>query len=71
MEIDLQPDAEPSEDAISRIVEIVSERGGLEYARTRAHEYAERAEAALSELEGGSAVDALRAAVAYATRRTH
>lgn len=61
---------DPTDDEIARIVEIVDARGGLDYARERAGEYAENAEAALGELEGGDAVDALRQAVTYAVGRS-
>ena len=61
---------DPSDDEIGRIVDIVEERGGLEYARERAAEYAERAEAALEGLEAGVAVEALRDAVIYAVGRS-
>ena len=61
---------EPSEADIFRIVEIVGERGGLEYAHIRAMEYAELAEAALEGLGEGRSLDALRQAVAYAVARS-
>ncbi len=62
-------DREPTDDQISRVIEITEDRGGLAYARRQAQRYAEEAETALSELEPGPAVDALRASVAYATQR--
>jgi octaprenyl-diphosphate synthase len=62
--------AEPDDDQIARVVDLVGELGGLEYARRRAAEYAERAEETLESLEPGPALDSLRAAVAYATRRS-
>jgi octaprenyl-diphosphate synthase len=61
---------EPRDGDISRVVGLVTELGGLEYAQERASEYAERAEEALDGLDGGPALDALRSAVAYATRRS-
>jgi octaprenyl-diphosphate synthase len=61
---------DPTDEEIARIVEIVDARGGLDYARERAAEYAERAEEALEELGGGSAIDALREAVTYAVGRS-
>jgi octaprenyl-diphosphate synthase len=61
---------EPSDEEIARIVAIVSERGGLEYARGRASSYAELAEAALEGRVDSAAVDALRGAVRYAVART-
>lgn len=61
---------DPSEEEILRIVEIVSERGGLEYAHARALGYAELAEAALDGVMEGTAVEALKSAVAYAVVRS-
>ena len=61
---------DPSDEEISRIVGIVSERGGLEYARGRALSYAELADAALDGRVEGLAADALRGAVRYAVART-
>jgi octaprenyl-diphosphate synthase len=61
---------DPTDEEIARIVEIVDARGGLDYARERAAEYAERAEEALAELGSGAAVDALREAVAYSVGRS-
>ena len=61
---------DPLDEEISRIVGIVEDRGGLEYARERAAEYAERAEAALEGLEESPPVEALRDAVNYAVGRS-
>lgn len=61
---------EPSDQAIGRIIEIVTARGGLEYARQRARHYAARAEEALVGLPEGEALDGLRDAVAYAVGRS-
>jgi octaprenyl-diphosphate synthase len=61
---------DPTDDEIGRIVEIVSERGGLEYARSRARDYADQAEEALVELPTSAATDALRDAVSYAVDRS-
>ena len=61
---------DPLDEEIDRIVGIVEERGGLEYTRVRAAEYAERAEAVLEGLEAGTAVEALRGAVSYAVGRS-
>ncbi len=60
---------EPSDDEIQRIVEIVNDRGGLDYARRQARHYAELAEEALAGLPGGASTDALRDAVSYAVDR--
>ena len=61
---------DPGDREILEVMEIVVERGGLDYAHSRAGEYAERAEAALPELGEGQAVDALRQAVSYAVARS-
>jgi octaprenyl-diphosphate synthase len=62
---------EPTDEEIGRIIRITAERGGLEYARRRARDYADLAEAALGEIDDdGAAVDALRDAVAYAVDRS-
>ena len=61
---------DPTDEEIGRIIEIVSDRGGLEYARTRAREYADRADEALAPLASSTAVDALRDAVSYAVDRS-
>jgi len=61
---------DPGEEEIRRIVEIVEDLGGLEFARTRARSFADRAEDALSEVESGPATDALRESVAYAIDRS-
>jgi octaprenyl-diphosphate synthase len=63
-------DPEPSDDAVVRVTEIVERNGGLDYARARAAEYADRARAALAGLPEGPALVALREAVDYAVRRT-
>ena len=60
---------DPSDDDILRIVEIVGERGGLDYAHARAMEFAERAEESLESVGDGAPVEALREAVAYAVAR--
>ena len=61
---------DPSDEEIDRIVDIVGERGGLEYTRERAMEYAQRAEEELDGLEAGAAVEALRNTVGYAVGRS-
>ena len=61
---------DPTDEEIARIIGIVDERGGLEYARGRASEYAERADAALAGVGAGAPVDALRGAVVYAVGRS-
>lgn len=60
----------PQED-IEAIIDIVRGAGGLTYARGRAEHFAAQAEIALSKIsERGEAIDALRAAIAYAVERT-
>jgi octaprenyl-diphosphate synthase len=62
---------EPSDEEIARIIQIAEERRGLDYARARARDYADLAEAALADLDAdGPAVDALRDAVSYAVDRS-
>jgi octaprenyl-diphosphate synthase len=60
---------DPSDEEIARIVEIVVDQGGLDYAQGKAAEYADRAREALGGLPGGGPVDALEAAVSYAVDR--
>lgn len=62
-------DPEPSEDGITRVVELVTNHGGIEYARARANSFGEQALSALIELPEAPATDALRAAVAYVIER--
>ncbi len=61
--------AEADDDAASRIMEIVAEEGGLDYARARGDEHASKAEEALSELPAGEATSALRSAISYVMDR--
>jgi octaprenyl-diphosphate synthase len=70
-EIDaLFDDAEPDDARIARVIEIVSEQGGLDYARERGLAYARGAAAALAELPDSAATAALRDAIAYAVDRS-
>ena len=62
---------EASDEDIDRVIEIVQDRGGLDYANDRADLYAGRAWEALSGLPEDAAVEALRDAVAYAVGRDH
>jgi octaprenyl-diphosphate synthase len=62
-------DPEPGEERIAAVVEVVRQRGGLEYARERALAYAARARLALAGLPEGPALEALRASIVYATER--
>ncbi len=60
---------DPSDEEIEKIVAIVEERGGLDYARERAGHYAALADDALGKLPEGDAVRALRDSVSYAVDR--
>ncbi|HEX6589880.1 MAG TPA: polyprenyl synthetase family protein [Longimicrobiales bacterium] len=62
-------DPEPTDDAIAEIVELVGGSGGLDYARQRANEFAERAAAELVALPEGESTESLREAVAYVVGR--
>ena len=62
-------DPEPKDDAIAEIVELVGRSGGLDYARERAAEFAERAAAELVGLPEGEPTESLREAVAYVIGR--
>jgi octaprenyl-diphosphate synthase len=62
-------DPEPTDEAIASVVRLVRARGGLDYARATALEYARRAEAALEGLPEGPALDALRLSITYAIER--
>ncbi|NOT06746.1 MAG: polyprenyl synthetase family protein [Gemmatimonadales bacterium] len=66
---DLMDDPEPSDAAIAQVVEAVAERGGLEYARTRAQQLCAQAEAALDELHPSPARETLRASLTYVLER--
>jgi octaprenyl-diphosphate synthase len=61
---------EPGEEAVARVIEIVAENGGLEYARHRGEQYAKEAEAALVGLPDTAAVAALSDAIAYVMDRS-
>jgi len=61
---------QPSEEEIGRILHVVAELGGVEYARMKAFEFAARAEEALGALpEDGAAVEALRDSITYVVDR--
>jgi octaprenyl-diphosphate synthase len=62
-------DPEPDDERIAGVVEIVRARGGLEFARERALECAQRAHEALGGLPEGPALDALRDSIVYAVER--
>ena len=60
---------EPDDEAISEVVEIVREHGGLDYARRRADQFSREAEDALAELPDCAARTALTDAIAYVVER--
>lgn len=60
---------EPGDAAVARIMEIVAEEGGLDYARTRGDEHASRAEEALAGVPASEATGALRSAISYVMER--
>ena len=62
---------EPSDDRIRDVIEIVHDRGGLDYARRRAIQYGEAAETALQGLAPGGALDVLRECTTYAIDRSN
>lgn len=61
--------SEPDDTAVARIIEIVSEEGGLEYARARGDEHVAEAEEALDGLPATEATGALRSAISYVMER--
>ena len=66
---DLFASAEPDEVQIARVIEIVVEEGGLEYARERGERYASRADDVLSVLPGGPSKRALQDTLTYVMER--
>jgi octaprenyl-diphosphate synthase len=62
---------DPTEEEILEIVGLVRDRGGIEFARGRALDYAELAEACLEGLRASETTESLRTAVTYAVARTH
>jgi octaprenyl-diphosphate synthase len=61
--------AVPDDDLIVDVAEIVTESGGLDYARRRGEAYAEEAEEALADLSAGPVRVALAEAIAYVMER--
>lgn len=61
--------AEPEDEEIFRVVQLVRELGGVEYARTRAQAFAEKAEKALEDLPEGPSLDSLKASITYVIDR--
>jgi heptaprenyl diphosphate synthase len=63
----LSPD--PPDELIAEVIEAVARVGGLEYARERAQQLGEQADAQLDALPASPAREALRASVAYVLDR--
>ena len=64
-------DPEPTDTGIDRIITLVREHGGIEYALQRARYFGERAAEAVATLPNSEATDALREAVTYVVDRRH
>lgn len=62
-------DPEPSDELVAEVTQIVTDSGGLEYARRRGDRYAEEAEQALSGLPEGPVRGALADAMSYVLDR--
>ena len=62
---------EPTDDQIRAVTAIVTDEGGIEYARRRATAYAFDAEEALAGLPESPVLTALHDAIAYAVERTN
>ena len=62
-------DPDPTDDGIARVIALVREHGGLEYARSRAQHFGARALDALQPLPDEPATTSLRDAVAYVIGR--
>jgi octaprenyl-diphosphate synthase len=62
-------DPVPSDEGIDRVMELVQEHGGLEYARNRAEEFGDMATEALHSLPDSESARALQDAVAYVIGR--
>ena len=62
-------DPVPSDDGIDRVMDLVRDHGGLEYARSRAEEFGDMATEALHSLPDGESSRALHDAVAYVIGR--
>jgi octaprenyl-diphosphate synthase len=60
---------EHTDEEISRIVELVREMGGVEYAKSKAKEFAGTAEEALGGLPEGPALRSLRDSITYVVDR--
>lgn len=65
----LMATAEPTDQQISQVIQLVAEAGGLEYARERAHRLAAQAEGELEALAPSAARDTLRDSITYVLDR--
>jgi geranylgeranyl pyrophosphate synthase len=65
----LMASAEPTDEQIHAVIEVVTNCGGLEYARGRAQGFMEAAEADLERLEPGPARETLRSSLGYVLDR--
>ena len=61
---------EPGDDAIRGAIHLVRRNGGLEYARAKAIEYADSAQAEIARVTPGPALDSLAESVLYAVNRS-
>ena len=59
----------PDEAGVAEVIEIVTEAGGLDYARRRGEEFAGRAEQALATIPPSAVRDALSSAITYVMER--
>jgi len=59
----------PEAEQVARVIELVTEAGGLEYARDRAQRFAETADAELDRLPPSAARESLRASITYVLER--
>lgn len=62
-------DPEPTDEGIERVMELVERHGGIEYARSRAEEFAEQAASELVGVPEGPATESLNEAVGYVIGR--
>jgi octaprenyl-diphosphate synthase len=60
---------EPGPDQVARVIGLVADAGGIEYARARAQRFAELAEAELDLLPPSPARESLRASITYVVER--
>jgi octaprenyl-diphosphate synthase len=62
-------DPVPSDEGIERLIDLVTEHGGLDYARSRAEEFGTAAAEALEDVPDSESTQALQEAVAYVIGR--